>query len=132
MKKLQIIRITSTILTNGISFTDTDYSQHSRGMEEKICSGTFRHLFATLHVRWLSHIFNCTACIYQTATWWDLPPSRITNWLINDVRLILVWLLDDLITSFSSNFVMGNQWTQTCINYHPCITREQAKIFERY
>ena len=95
-------------------------------------SGTFRHLFATLHVRWLSHIFNCTACIYQTATRWDLPPSRITIWLINDVRLILVWLLDDLITSFSSNFVMGNQWTQTCINYHPCITREQAKIFERY
>ena len=27
----------------------------------------FRHLFATLHVRWLSHIFNRTACIYQTA-----------------------------------------------------------------
>ena len=25
------------------------------------CSQTFRHLFATLHVRWLSHIFNCTA-----------------------------------------------------------------------
>ena len=37
-------------------------------------SRTFRHLCATLHVRWLSHIFNCNACIYQAATRWDLPP----------------------------------------------------------
>ena len=41
-------------------------------------SRTFRHLFATLHVRWLSHIFNRTASIYQTATRWDLPPYRIS------------------------------------------------------
>ena len=33
-------------------------------------SQTFRHLFATLHVWWLSHIFNRNACIYQTATRW--------------------------------------------------------------
>ena len=38
-----------------------------------IRSRTFRHLFATLHVRWLSHIFNRNACIYQTATRWDFP-----------------------------------------------------------
>ena len=31
-------------------------------------SRTFRYLFATLRVRWLSQIFNRTACIYQTAT----------------------------------------------------------------
>ena len=57
-------------------------------------SQTFRHLFATLHVRWLSHIFNRTACIYQTATRWDLPPSRITIWLIDDATIVLfvyVW-----------------------------------------
>ena len=46
-------------------------------------SPTLRHLFATLHVRWLSHIFNRIACIYQTATRWDLPPYRITIWLID-------------------------------------------------
>ena len=46
------------------------------------CSRTLRHLFATLHVRWLSRIFNCNACIYQTATQWDLPPYSITIWLI--------------------------------------------------
>ena len=53
-----------------------------------IPSQTFRHLFATLQVRWLSHIFNHNTCIYQTATWWDLPPYQITIWLIDDVMLI--------------------------------------------
>ena len=56
-----------------------------------------RHLFATFHVRWLSRIFNRNACVYQTATRWDLPPYRITIWLIDDVILIFVWLLVELI-----------------------------------
>ena len=42
-----------------------------------------RHLFATLHVRWLSRTFNCNACVYQTATRWDLAPYRITIWVID-------------------------------------------------
>ena len=63
-------------------------------------SRTFRHLFSTLHVRWLSHIFNRTVCIYQTATRWDFPPYWITIWLIDDAMLILVYLLDDLIQGF--------------------------------
>ena len=46
-------------------------------------SQTLRHLFATLHVRWLSRIFNRNACVYQTATRWDLPPYRITIWVID-------------------------------------------------
>ena len=50
-------------------------------------SRTFRQFFATLHVRWLSHIFNRTTCIYQAATRWDLPPYRITIWLTDDVTL---------------------------------------------
>ena len=66
------------------------------------CSRTFRHLFATLHVRWLSYIFNRNACIYQTATRWDLPHYRITNWLIDDVMPIFVCLLVDLILGFVS------------------------------
>ena len=60
-------------------------------------SWTFRHLFATLHVRWLSHIFNRTACIYQAATRWDLPPYRITIWLTDDVTLsfcLFTWWFD--------------------------------------
>ena len=83
-------------------------------------SWTFRHLFATLHVRWLSHIFNCTACIYQTATQWDLPPYRITIWLIDDVKLVFVCLQNDLILAcLIQQFETGNQWIRTRINYRP-------------
>ena len=27
---------------------------------------TFKHLFATLHVRWPSRVFNCNACVYSS------------------------------------------------------------------
>ena len=63
-------------------------------------SRTFRHLFATFHVRWLSRIFNRNACIYQTATRWDVPPYRITIWLIDDVTLsfcLFTWWFDSSI-----------------------------------
>ena len=93
-------------------------------------SRTFRHLFATLHVRWLSHIFNRIACIYQTATRWDLPPCRITIWLIDDVKFVLVCLLDDLILGFCySNLDAGNRWARTCIGYHPCITSKPTNQY---
>ena len=63
-------------------------------------SRTFRHLFITLHLRLLSHIFNRNACIYQNATRRDLPPYRISIWLIDDVMLIFVCLLVDLTLGF--------------------------------
>ena len=54
-----------------------------------------------------------------------LPPYRITIWLIDDVKFVLVCLLDDLILGFCySNLDAGNRWTRTRINYHPCITSE--------
>ena len=71
-------------------------------------SRTFRHLFATLHVRWLSHIFNRNACIYQTATRWDLPPYRITIWLIDwwcNVCLFTWWIDSRFLLQ---RFDMGN------------------------
>ena len=49
-------------------------------------SRTLRHLFVTLHVRWLSR---------QTATRWDLPPYRITIWVIDwwcNVCLFTWWI----------------------------------------
>ena len=52
------------------------------------CSQTLRHLFATLHVRWLSLIFSRNACVYQNANRWDLPPYRIPIWVIDDVTLV--------------------------------------------
>ena len=83
------------------------FTEHHRTAREgrvfhsstSIRSRTFRHLFATLHFRWLSHIFNCTACIYLTATRWDLPPYRITIWLTVD-DAVFVCLPDDLILGF--------------------------------
>ena len=52
-----------------VFFTDTDDSQDIRGpsfiplyhFHPLTNIQTFRHLCATLHVRWLSHVFNCTA-----------------------------------------------------------------------
>ena len=61
-------------------------------------SRTLRHLFATLHVRWLWRIFNHNAFVYQTATR-DLPPYRIIisviDWWCN-----VCFLLDELILGF--------------------------------
>ena len=86
------------------SSTDTDNSQDSRGPSFLLLYHFHKYsdiyLLATLHVGGLSHIFNRNACIYQTATWWDLPPYRITIWLIDDVMLIFVCLLDELILGF--------------------------------
>ena len=87
-------------------------------------SQTFMHLFATLHVKWLSD-FNCSACTYQTTTRWDLSPYRITIWLIDDVTLPFVCLRDDLILPvLAQQIETGNRWFWTRIDYHPCITRE--------
>ena len=123
------------------------FTEHHRTASEgrvfqsstSIRSRTFRHLFATLHLRWLSHIFNCTACIYQTATRWDLPPYPITIWLIDwwcRVCLFTWW--------FDSRFLLkqfnkGSRRIWTCIDYHPCITSKPTnqvcwspqKTFER-
>ena len=84
-------------------------------------SRTLGHLFATLHVRWLSRIFNLNACVYQTATHWDLPPYRITIWVIDwwcNVCLLTWWIN---IRFLLQQFVIGNRWIWTRIDYHPCI-----------
>ena len=99
----------------GFSFTNTDDSQDSRGREETIFYSTLplpssahKHLdiyFATLHMRWLSHISNHTACIYQAAPRWDLPPYRVIICMIGDVILIFVCLLFDLIQGFYYSYL---------------------------
>ena len=90
------------------------------------CSQTLRHLFATLHVRWISLIFSRHACVYQTATRWDLPPYRITIWVIDDVTLVFfcsfTWWFD---TRFFFTAIWdGKPWNRTLIDYHPCIKSE--------
>ena len=94
---------------SGFSFTDTDDSHDNRGREGTIFYSILplppaqKHsdiYFATLRVRWISHVFNRTACIYQAGTRWDLPPYRIIIWLIDDAIMIFVCLLVDLIQGF--------------------------------
>ena len=60
--------------------------------------------FATLRVTWLSYISNRTACIYQAAPQWDLPPYRVTICMTDDVMLI-VCLLVDLIQGFCYSYL---------------------------
>ena len=88
------------------------------------CSRTLRHLFATLHVRWLSRIFNHNACVYQNATRSDLPPHRITIWVIDwwcNVCLFTWWVDTRFLLQ---RFDIRNQWIWTRIDYNPCITSE--------
>ena len=87
-------------------------------------SQTLRHLSATLHVRWVSRISNRNACVYQTATRWDLPPYRITIWLIGWWCNVcsFTWSID---TKFFVTAIWhGNRWIWIRIDYHPCITSE--------
>ena len=87
-------------------------------------SQTLRHLFATLHVRWLSRIFNRNACVYQTATRWDLPPYRIAIWLIDwwcNVCFFTWWIDSRFLLQ---RFDIGNRWISTRIDYQPCISSE--------
>ena len=60
----------------------------------------FTYLFAILHVRWLSRVFNCNPCIYHTATRWDLAPYWNTIKLNDYVMLGFICLLDDLMLGF--------------------------------
>ena len=91
------------------------------------CWQKFRHLFATLYVRWALGSFNGTALVYQTATWWDLRTSWITIWLIDswcNICLFTWW--------FDSRFLMHqfdceNPWIWTHIDYQLCITSEPTK-----
>ena len=123
--------LSRTFFSIRVFFTDTDDSLDSRGRRGPsfipLCepsSWTLRYLFATLHMRWLSHIFNHNACVYQTATRWDLPPYRITIWVIDwwcNVCLFTWWIDTRFLLH---RFDIRNRWIWTHINYHPCITSE--------
>ena len=69
-------------------------------------------------------IFNRNACVYQTATRWDLPPYRITIWVIDwwcNVFLFTWWIDIRLLLQ---RFDIANRWIWTRIVYQPCITSE--------
>ena len=86
----------------GISFTDIDNSQDSRRREGNIFYSTLplspAHEHSDIHFQLYTwddcHIFLIATLVLQTATRWYLPPYQITIWLIDDVLLIFVCLLD--------------------------------------
>ena len=85
-------------------------------------SWTLRYLFATLHVRWLSRIFNRNASVYQTATmrFTTLSNYHLSDWLM--MQCLFTWWID---TRFLlQRFDIGNWWIWTWIDYHPYIKSE--------
>ena len=119
---------------SGFSFTDSDNSQNSRGREGTIFNSTLplplAHKHSDIYLQlcmWDDyHIFLIATLVFTRLLLDEtLPPYRITIWLIDDVKFVLVCLLDDLILGFCySNLDTGNRWTRTCIDYHCCITSE--------
>ena len=70
------------------------------------CSQTFRHLFATMHVRWLSHTLNRNPCIYQTATRWEfttLSNYHLIDWWCEVYFSLFTWWFD-------TRFLLQQSW----------------------
>ena len=83
-------------------------------------SPTLRHLFATLHVRWQSHIFDRNACAYQTYHLIELSFDWLIDWWWN--VCLFTWWIDSRF--LFQRLDMGKRWISTRIDYHPCITSE--------
>ena len=117
---------------SGFSFTDTVDSENSRGKDHflfhfntLIRSRKFRNLFSTLHVRWLSHIFNRIACYLPycySMIFTTLSNYHLTEWWCDGNFSFCTWWFDSkfLLRQFDSE----NRWTQTRIDYQNCITSE--------
>ena len=119
---------------SGFSFTNTEDSQGSRGRERSIFCSTLplppareqSDIYLQLCMWDEYHIFLIATLVFTRLLLDEiLTPYWITIWLIDDVKFVLVCLLDDLILGFCySNLDAGNRWTRTRINYHPCFTSE--------
>ena len=92
------------------------------------CSQILRHLFAALHVRWLSPILIATLVFNWLLLDEILPPYRITIWLTDwrwNVCLFTWWIDSKFLLQL---FDMGNRWIWTRIDYHPCITIQANRL----
>ena len=116
---------------SGYFFTDTDDSQGSREREGIIFYSTLplppahKHWGIYLQLcMWDDYLIFLIACVYQTATRWDLPPYRITIWVIDwwCKVFLFTWWID---TRFLlQRFDIGNRWIWNRIDYNPRITSE--------
>ena len=98
---------------SGFSFTDTDDLQDSRGKEETFFYFSLpvppAYEYSDIYLQrfiWDDfYVFLIATRVYQTATWWDLPPYWITIWLIHwwcNVCLFTGW--------FESRFFVTAIW----------------------
>ena len=107
---------------SGFSFTDTDDSQDSMGREGTIFYSTLplppAHEHSGTYLQFCMwddcHIFSIATLVFTRLLLDEiLPPYRITIWLIDEVKFVLVCLLDDLILGFCySNLDTGNRWLE--------------------
>ena len=110
------------------SSTDTDNSQDSRG--PSFLPLYHFHKYSDIYLQLCTsedyHIFLIATLVFTRLLLDEiLPPYRITIWLIDDVKFVLVCLLNDLILGFCyNNPDTVNRWTRTRIDYDPCITSE--------
>ena len=105
------------------SFTDTDDSQDRLGRERTIFYYTLplpsAHKHSDIYLQlcmWDDyHIFLIATLVFTRLLLDEnLRSYRITIWLIDDAKFILVCLLDDSILGFCySNLDTGNLWTRT-------------------
>ena len=112
-----------------VFFADTNDSQDSRGKEGTIFyfilplppADEHWDIYLELCIWDNYHLLLIATLIYQTATWWDLPPYRITIWVADwwSNVCLFTWWID---TRFLlQRFDIGNQWIRTRIDYHPFI-----------
>ena len=108
------------LFLSGFSFTDTDDSQDSRGREATIFYSTLplppAHEHSDTYLQlcmWDDYqIFLISRLVFTRLLLNEiLPPYQITIWLIDDVKFVLVCLIDDLILRFCyNNLDSGNRW----------------------
>ena len=113
-----------------IFFTDTDDSQNSRGREGTIFYFTLplppAHKHWDIYLQlcmWDDyHVFLIATPVFTRLLLWDLPPYRITIWVIDwwcNVCLFTWWIDTRYLLQ---RFDIGNRRIWTRIDYHPCIT----------
>ena len=114
------------------SFTDTEDSQDIRRRDRPssffsttfTCSQKVIYWHATLHVRWLPHIFNYTTCNYWAATFneiYHLGELPFDWWQF--LNCLLSWCNSRFLLQ-QFDIVMWYIWI--CIIYHPCLTSKST------
>ena len=80
------------------------------------CLQTLTHLFAVMHLRYLSHIFSHNACNYQTVIRWDLSTSGNRH-----LNFELFWSLISYMLLICLGQIVDLDWHQLSPLCYNCI-----------